>query len=1351
MEDEGKYIRAVGSSDSEDDDSQHSHNQSQKSNESMRSDESDHEYDESAESTSDTEGSSPSPSKNDLMDSSSSQVIKELTPEETKSSTVEKIERLEKVIADLTKRLSTYEQLNNQTRPETNENWSLSVDSMADGIQATVRWDHIRNFPSGVPAHKMWEEWNRFIENFEIAASLGNAVNAAQRSKLLFLCLGQELQGIVRAAKLRPSLTQPDCYSTFVDNVRKYLQSMTDTGAEHDAFAGMKQAPGESALVFHARLQEKVRLCGYSPSDQERFVKNQLLKGLRNADLIKNARRTGIACPALDKTCNGCGRRGHFIATCRRRRVNNVRDANQSHPSGWTDEEREDNKQINALSLNDVLIDCSVGLSSPITFLIDSGADVNIIGGNDWRVLKHEFHAGHAKLQPVQPSASNGLHAYGSKNPITINAAFRAEIIVPGTSKPSVEALFYVASEGKLARGLKAKKAFPKVPGIKIKFSVDKSVTPVKNAYYNVPAAFREGARNRLREMETRGIIERVTKAPEWISGMSAVAKGKDDFRLVVNMRGPNKAINREYYRLPLLDEMKVKLHGACYFSKLDLSDAYYHLELCNESRDLTTFLTETGMFRFTRLMFGVNCAPEIFQREMVRILERVENVVVYIDILVYAASLTQLRATVAQVLRILRANNLTINTKKCEFDKTHIKFLGHELDKDGFHIEEAKVRSIQCFREPVTISELRSFLGLASFVSPHVKNFADITSPLWAATTSWSWGPEQKEAFHLVKERIIQSTISQGFFSETDKTILFTDASPVALGAVLVQEDKEKTRRIISFASKALTVIEKKYSQNQREALAAVWAVEHFSYFLMGRHFTLCTDAQGVSFILNRSREDSKRALTRADGWALRLSPYDYDVQYIRGRDNIADASSRLYDGNDYPFNEDISPWEIALLEANAVGFLTTAEITEATAKDEVLRSVIQSLQTGEWSSDLRVYQKLEDNSTTRDGIVIKTGCIVIPEQLRKKALEVAHEGHPSEAKMKSILRQRVWWPGMATDTEKWVQACKTCAVNGRPEKTTPMQRTFAPKVVWETIALDFNGPYIQFGGISILAIVDYRSRYLIAKPVKSTSFHHTKTVLEMIFEREGFPANIKTDNGPPFNGIEYKTYCSERGINAIYSTPLFPQQNGLVENHMKVINKAMSTASTNKTNFVEELRATVEAHNAATHRVTKVAPEEVLTGRKIKRGLPLLRYEGSNVNDELLEQRDRAAKLSSKKYEDARRDARPCRIKPGDEVIIERLSRAKGETRFGPTRFTVTEEKNGNLTLTNDAGQVFKRHVSQTKRIYPWRDTSITASPKQDETSPAIQQQRTTRERKMPQHLKDYVQTVESKQLKL
>lgn len=599
--------------------------------------------------------------------------------------------------------------------------------------------------------------------------------------------------------------------------------------------------------------------------------------------------------------------------------------------------------------------------------MIDSGADVNIIGGDDWNRLKQEFKSGHANLEPIVLTASNDLRAYASSKSISVKCGFRANIEVVGCLKPSIESEFLVVTEGRrsllgrsTASDLKLLKigasvnscgaskevqTFPAMPGVIVKFSVDESIPPVRNAYYNVPAAYREDAKKRLQDMEKQGIIEHVTKAPNWISGMSAVAKGKDDFRLVVNMKAPNRAIKREYFRLPLLEEMKVKLHGAKFFSKLDLTNAFYHLKLHKESRDLTTFMSENGMFRFKRLMFGVNCAPEIFQREMSRILGGVKNIIVYIDdVLIFADNLEDLHKTVAQVMEILRANNLTINPSKCEFDKSRIKFIGHELDENGFNIDETKIKDIRKFRHPSTVSELRSFLGLASFVSPYIEGFADIASPLWAVTSAnaWIWGHEQERAFQLLKEQIVNCTTSLGYFAENQNTILYTDASPNALGAVLVQQDGNQPPRIISFASKSLTPTERRYPQNQREALGAVWAVEHFAYYLLGRPFTLRTDAQGFTFILNRSREDSKRALNRADGWALRLSPYNFNVEYVRGRDNIADPSSRLYEGNDGPFEENDSPWEIASLEANQMEFLTEDEIKEATAADHQLQEVM-------------------------------------------------------------------------------------------------------------------------------------------------------------------------------------------------------------------------------------------------------------------------------------------------------------------------------------------------------------------------------------------------------------------------
>lgn len=373
------------------------------------------------------------------------------------------------------------------------------------------------------------------------------------------------------------------------------------------------------------------------------------------------------------------------------------------------------------------------------------------------------------------------------------------------------------------------------------------------------------------------------------------------------------------------------------------------------------------------------------------------------------------------------------------------------------------------------------------------------------------------------------------------------------------------------------------------------------------------------------------------------------------------------------------------------------------------------------------------------KDGMLSKLGCAVIPEQLRHKTLEVAHTGHPLAAKLKSILRERVWWPGMATDADKWVKSCETCAINGRPEKPTPMHRMFAPKAVWQTVAVDFNGPYAKYGGISILVMIDYRSRYAIAKPIKTTSFEYTKRILDDVFNREGFPEAIKSDNGPPFNGDDYKNYCNARGIQTIFSTPFYPQQNGLVENFMKVVNKAMCTAQSSDQDFNEELQAAVNAHNAAAHTITRMPPEEVMYGRRIRRGLPLINRGRVDINERLLDTRDTEAKLYSKAQEDARRSAKPCKVHPGDEVILERRTKAKGDTRFNKKRYTVIQEDNGNLLLSDADGFQVRRHVTQTKKVHLWRD-SKSIKPLEVTT-----ECRPSREKRAPVHLSDYVQQTE------
>lgn len=337
-----------------------------------------------------------------------------------------------------------------------------------------------------------------------------------------------------------------------------------------------------------------------------------------------------------------------------------------------------------------------------------------------------------------------------------------------------------------------------------------------------------------------------------------------------------------------------------------------------------------------------------------------------------------------------------------------------------------------------------------------------------------------------------------------------------------------------------------------------------------------------------------------------------------------------------------------------------------------------------------------------------------------------------------------------MPKDAEEWVKSCEICITNGMPEKPTPMERIMAPKTVWETIALDFNGPYAKFGGIYILVLVDYRSRFIIASPVKSTNFEETRKFLCNVFEREGLPKNVKCDNGPPFNSDDFRNFCIERGIQNIYSTPHFPQQNGLVESYMKLINKAMASAVSSGSRYEDELSSAVKAHNAAAHSITKVAPEEMMYGRKFRRGLPLMNRGTVTLNDDEITKRDREAKLKGKSYEDRRRGARKCQIIPGDVVIVERNVRSKGDSRFDPKRYTVVQQKNGNLLLSSADGQQLRRHVTQTKRVK--NDAPRVRQPPVEQVNKHTEEhQRPVREKKIPSYLKQYVRVVEEEKLYL
>lgn len=181
-------------------------------------------------------------------------------------------------------------------------------------------------------------------------------------------------------------------------------------------------------------------------------------------------------------------------------------------------------------------------------------------------------------------------------------------------------------------------------------------------------------------------------------------------------------------------------------------------------------------------------------------------------------------------------------------------------------------------FRSPNTVEEVRSFLGLVTYVGKFITNLATVNEPLRKLTkkdVAFEWGEDQQNAFAYLKEQLSNPT-TLGYYKLSDRTQLYADASPVGLGAVLVQFDGTEPR-IISYASKSLSDTEKRYCQTEKEALALVWAVERFHFYLFGRSFELITDHKALEVIFS----SKSKPCARIERWVLRLQSYRYTVIY--------------------------------------------------------------------------------------------------------------------------------------------------------------------------------------------------------------------------------------------------------------------------------------------------------------------------------------------------------------------------------------------------------------------------------------------------------------------------------------
>ena len=236
---------------------------------------------------------------------------------------------------------------------------------------------------------------------------------------------------------------------------------------------------------------------------------------------------------------------------------------------------------------------------------------------------------------------------------------------------------------------------------------VDESVKPVRQAFWHPPLAKRQPISDELQRLDRDGVIERVDASP-WTSNVVTAVKKDGGLRLCLNLSDVNRAIIPDRYPLPTMDELTAKLAGSTVFSKIDLLWGYLQLELAEDKRYLTSFVTHVGVFRFKRLPFGLASGPSAFHQVIRTILEGLDGCESILDdILVHGQGTVQHDQRLRRVLERLVQHNATVRQDKCVIGVSVVEFNGHRISASELQPLSSNVDAILRIPVPVDPKQL--------------------------------------------------------------------------------------------------------------------------------------------------------------------------------------------------------------------------------------------------------------------------------------------------------------------------------------------------------------------------------------------------------------------------------------------------------------------------------------------------------------------------------------------------------------------------------------------------------------------------------------------------------------------
>ena len=850
-----------------------------------------------------------------------------------------------------------------------------------------------------------------------------------------------------------------------------------------------------------------------------------------------------------------------------------------------------------------------------------------------------------------------------------------------------------------------------------VKFHMDLSVPPVTARYHPPPLAYQERLSQHLQELRDSDKIEDIDPNENcpWISNVVITEKKQaGQIRMNIDMREPNKAILRTQRHIDTIQEIRHKLKDATRFSEIDLSHGYHQIPLDEDSRQISTFQSHEGLHRFKVLFFGASPASDLFHEKIKTAMNGVPGCVsIHDNILVWGTTAEEHEANLETCLQRMEDRNLTARYSKCNFGKTSVSWFGWIFSADGMSADPRKIQSILEAGRPQNCEDIKSFLQACQFNAKFMLDsdlaYAQITAPLRALTrkgATFNWSQECEDAYNQIIEAMTSETTLRPFDPKL-KTKLVTDAGPTGIAASIFQELPDGTWVPIDHTSRSLTACEMKYSQIEKESLAQAWGMTIHRYYLLGIHFESFTDHQPLIPIYS----GRKKGNARVERHRLKVQGFQYDMKFLPGKDNPCDYQSRHplplesfteRQLEDMVIDVDDELCINKIITDDLPDAITLHMIQTATKEDPVSQKLIQ----------LKPYRQMLHELTYTRGVILRGDKLVIPDtefapgvgSLRQVITDIAHEGHQGIVKCKQLLRSKVWFPNLDDMVEAKVSGCIACQATTFTPRRDPLKPSPLPQRPWQNIASDLWGP-LPTGG-HVLVLVDEYTRYPEIEFVHSTSADAVVPHLDRIFSTHGFPEQLKTDGGPPFNGTDshgFQMYMRWAGIKHITVSPEDPEANGLAENFMKMVKKVWHTAQIEKKNFWQEIFKYLRHYRSTPHSSTGRPPAELLFNRKVRTRLPSFQ---EPAHDPQVQLRHTLAKAAQKAYKDAKSNVKPHDIQPGDLVLLLQKD-SKKQRRYDPQPYTVTQVQGSQITAQR-GNKIRLRDAQMFKKVMPHATTN-------------------------------------------